>query len=66
MGVLDPAWGQVVAACVVGPSSAEPALRAATEALEPWARPRRFVFVEAMPTDPSGKPDRAALAKLTA
>lgn len=66
MGVLDPAWGQVVAACVVGPSSAEPALRAAAEALEPWARPRRFVFVEAMPTDPSGKPDRAALAKLTA
>ena len=66
LGMADARWGEVVTACVIGPESAESALRLACEALEPAARPRRYVFVPSMPTNASGKPDREAIAKLTA
>jgi len=66
LGMVDARWGEVVTACVIGPASAEAALRLACEALEPAARPRRYVFVPTMPTNASGKPDREAIAKLTA
>ncbi len=66
LGMVDATWGEVVTACVVGPASAESRLRQACEALEPAARPRRYVFVPTMPTNASGKPDREAIAKLTA
>ena len=66
LGMADARWGEVVTACVVGPASAETALRQACEALEPAARPRRYVFVPSMPTNASGKPDREAIARLTA
>ena len=66
LGMVDARWGEVVTACVIGPESAESALRLACEALEPAARPRRYVFVPSMPTNASGKPDREAIAKLTA
>ena len=66
LGMVDARWGEVVTACVIGPTSAEGALRLACEALEPAARPRRYVFVPTMPTNASGKPDREAIAKLTA
>jgi O-succinylbenzoic acid--CoA ligase len=66
LGMVDATWGEVVTACVIGPASAEGALRKACEALEPAARPRRYVFVPSMPTNASGKPDREAIAKLTA
>jgi len=66
LGVADARWGEVVTACVVGPASAEAALRQASEALEPAARPRRYVFVPSLPTNASGKPDREAIARLTA
>jgi len=66
LGMVDATWGEVVTACVIGPAGAEAALRTACEALEPAARPRRFVFVPCMPTDASGKPDREAIAKLSA
>lgn len=66
LGMVDARWGEVVTACVVGPTSAEAALRQACEALEPAARPRRYVFVASMPTNASGKPDREAIARLTA
>lgn len=66
LGMADAAWGEVVTACVVGQASAEPALRKACEALEPSARPRRYAFVDAIPTNASGKPDREAIAKRTA
>jgi O-succinylbenzoic acid--CoA ligase len=66
LGMVDARWGEVVTACVIGPASAEAALRLACEALEPAARPRRYVFVPSMPTNASGKPDREAIAKLTA
>ena len=66
LGLADPTWGEVVTACVIGAAPAEAALRQACAALEPAARPRRYVFVPAIPTDASGKPDRAAIAKLAA
>jgi O-succinylbenzoic acid--CoA ligase len=66
LGMADATWGEVVTACVVGPDSAESRLRLACEALEPAARPKRYVFVPTMPTNASGKPDREAIAKLTA
>ena len=66
LGMVDARWGEVVTACVIGPESAESALRLACEVLEPAARPRRYVFVPSMPTNASGKPDREAIAKLTA
>jgi len=66
LGMVDARWGEVVTACIIGPASAEAALRQACEALEPAARPRRYVFVPSMPTNASGKPDREAIAKLTA
>jgi O-succinylbenzoic acid--CoA ligase len=66
LGMVDARWGEVVTACVSGPASAEASLRLACEALETAARPRRYVFVPTMPTNASGKPDREAIAKLTA
>ena len=66
LGMVDATWGEVVTACVIGPASAEAALRQACETLEPAARPRRYVFVPTMPTNASGKPDREAIARLTA
>ena len=66
LGMVDARWGEVVTACIIGPASAEAALRLACEALEPAARPRRYVFVPSMPTNASGKPHREAIAKLTA
>jgi O-succinylbenzoic acid--CoA ligase len=66
LGMVDATWGEVVTACVVAGPETEAALRQACEQLEPAARPRRYVFVPVMPTNASGKPDRAAIAKLTA
>lgn len=66
LGLPDATWGEIVTACVVGKAETEAALRKACEGLEPAARPRRYVFVPVMPTNASGKPDRAAIAKLTA
>jgi O-succinylbenzoic acid--CoA ligase len=66
LGMFDATWGEVVTACVVAGPETEAALREACEQLEPAARPRRYVFVPVMPTNASGKPDRAAIAKLTA
>jgi O-succinylbenzoic acid--CoA ligase len=64
LGLLDERWGEVVTACVIGPASTETALRQACEALEPAARPRRYVFVPSIPTNASGKPDWAAITQL--
>lgn len=66
LGMVDATWGEVVTACVVAGAETEAELRKACEQLEPAARPRRYVFVPAMPTNASGKPDRAAIAKLSA
>ena len=67
MGLPDPAWGRLVAAVVVAPPAAEAGLRAAMEsALEPAARPRRYLFVEELPFDARGKVDPGELGRLLA
>lgn len=66
LGLPEATWGDIVTACVVGKAETEAALRKACEGLEPAARPRRYVFVPVMPTNASGKPDREAIAKLSA
>ena len=66
LGLPDATWGELVTACVVAGPEAEAVLRKACEGLEPAARPRRYVFVPVLPTNASGKPDRDAIAKLTA
>lgn len=65
-GLADARWGEVVTACVVGAASTEEKLRQLCEGLEPAARPRRYVFVAALPTNAQGKPDLDAIARLAA
>lgn len=65
VGIPDPTWGQLVAAVLVGSEAgARRDLERAIAALAPHARPRRILFVDALPLGPTGKPDRAASAKL--
>lgn len=63
-GLPDPQWGECVAACVVRAHGDEAMLRQAAQSLEPAARPKRYVFVSALPLDARGKIDRAALRQL--
>ena len=63
VGLPDATWGRLIVAVVVARPDLEPALRAAAEhALEPAARPRRYVFMDALPYDAQGKLDPARLA----
>ena len=65
LGLPDERWGCLVAAVVVARPEAEGRLRQAMEAaLEPAARPRRYLFVEELPFDTRGKPDPGELGKL--
>jgi len=66
-GLPDATWGRLVAAVVVADPEAEAGLRAAMEtALEPAARPRRYLFVEELPFDARGKVDPGSLGRLLA
>lgn len=63
VGVDDVRWGQVVVALIVARDPASPpseeALRSHFEALvASYARPRRWVFVDALPVNANGKLDR--------
>ncbi len=65
VGLPDPAWGQSVAAVLVAktalPTDSE--LSAWMQAnLSGYKRPRRWLWVEALPTGPGGKVVRAGLA----
>jgi o-succinylbenzoate---CoA ligase len=63
-GVPDATWGQVVAAALVPEEGADRAAlegRMAAE-LAPHRRPRRLLWVDALPTTVSGKVDRRAAA----
>jgi o-succinylbenzoate---CoA ligase len=67
-GLPDPEWGQVVCAALVVTSEPEPAAlldRLARE-LAPFKRPRRIAVLDHLPLGPSGKVDRAAVARLAA
>jgi acyl-CoA synthetase (AMP-forming)/AMP-acid ligase II len=60
IGLPDAKWGQVVAAYVV---AADPDLSAeaidayckSSDDLAPYKRPKKYVFMDALPTNPSGK-----------
>ncbi|GMG81759.1 fatty acid--CoA ligase [Paralimibaculum aggregatum] len=60
LGLPDEKWGQIVAAFVV---RSDPAIDAAaldaffraSEEIAPYKRPKRYEFVETLPTNPSGK-----------
>ena len=55
-GLPDATWGQLIVATVVAAPELEATLRkVAEQALEPAARPRRYLFVEALPYDERGK-----------
>ncbi len=63
VGLPDATWGRLIAAVVVATPDLEPALRAAAErALEPPARPRRYIFMDALPYDARGKLDPTRIA----
>lgn len=64
LGLPDQTWGQAVAVAIRTSKDWHwPALRdRLRDELPPYALPRRFLRVDAVPTLGSGKPDRAALA----
>ncbi|WP_333814343.1 class I adenylate-forming enzyme family protein [Tabrizicola sp.] len=60
VGLPDPKWGQIVMACIV---RSDPDLTGemldvhfkASNELAPYKRPKRYEFLDALPTNPSGK-----------
>jgi O-succinylbenzoic acid--CoA ligase len=65
-GVADERWGQVIAVALVvdGDFREATALAHWRAALPPPARPRRIAIVGALPSLPTGKPDRRTAARL--
>jgi O-succinylbenzoic acid--CoA ligase len=62
-GVADPKWGALVAAALVGQPLETGVLRAALESrLQGAARPRRVIWVTALPLTGDGKPNRREAA----
>ena len=70
VGEPDTTWGENVVALIrvrEGQSADPASLDAFCKVrIAGYKRPRRYVFVPSMPTNASGKPDREAIAKLTA
>lgn len=67
VGLPDDTWGEVVAAAVVvAPGGPDRALldRWTGDRLSPAKRPRRIRLVDALPRNPNGKVDRAAVRRL--
>jgi O-succinylbenzoic acid--CoA ligase len=63
-GRPDPVWGDLIVAILVG-KVAENTLRAhAKNTLHSAAQPRKYIFVDALPKTPAGKPDRAKIRQL--
>jgi O-succinylbenzoic acid--CoA ligase len=65
-GVLDAQWGQRVVALVVGNGTNldGPIIDAADEAIGPWAKPKEFRYVAAIPRTTNGKIRRSELHNL--
>ena len=62
IGVPDLRLGHVIVAAVAGDPAAEPALRARLRgALPVFMQPQRYDWYPALPRNPNGKLDRAAL-----
>ncbi len=66
VGVDDPQWGQRVSAVIVARAPSEPEqLRAHLEGrIARFAVPRSWIFADAIPVTPAGKPDRRAARRL--
>jgi O-succinylbenzoic acid--CoA ligase len=65
VAVPDPEWGQSLVAIVVGEEAALPRLQGwAANWLPRYEIPKGWIFVDEMPTLPSGKVDRTALAEM--
>jgi O-succinylbenzoic acid--CoA ligase len=63
-GRPDPVWGDLIVAIMVG-DAAEQTLRThAKTVLHSAAQPRQYIFIEALPKTPAGKPDRAKIRQL--
>lgn len=68
-GAPDATWGQVVAAALVPEPGADPRVGLQDHldrVFAPHRRPRRVALVHALPTTPSGKVDRRAVARRAA
>jgi O-succinylbenzoic acid--CoA ligase len=63
-GHPDPVWGDLIVAVMVG-NAAEENLRVhAKNSLHSAAQPRKYLFVDALPKTPAGKPDRAKIRQI--
>ena len=60
----DPEWGEVPVVVATRSADLAAVRRAVGAALGPEARPDRIRVLDALPTLPSGKPDRLAIARL--
>lgn len=62
VGLSDPTWGAIVTALLVRDEGVEVSLDALQDAmrekLSPYKRPRRVAWVDDLPVNPAGKPDR--------
>lgn len=64
VGVADQQWGQRVVAVLAGSADLVACRRHIAERLAPYAAPRTFVLVPALPLSGIGKPDRWAIRAL--
>ncbi|MGI8755139.1 MAG: AMP-binding protein, partial [Acidimicrobiales bacterium] len=67
VGVADAEWGEQVVAAIEGPGTATEAaavLAHVAERLAPYKRPKRLVFVDALPRNALGKVVKAEVARL--
>ncbi|KXB29159.1 hypothetical protein AT959_18395 [Dechloromonas denitrificans] len=65
-GLPDPLWGDRIVALVVGAVSAEALLAHARLHLPSAALPRKMVFLDRLPRNPSGKLERTTLRRIAA
>jgi len=65
-GLPDPVWGDLIVALVAGSASDDSLRRWAEQALPSAARPRRFIRLDRLPRNATGKLERAVLRRLVA
>jgi O-succinylbenzoic acid--CoA ligase len=63
VGVTDAEWGSVVGVMVEGTADLAELAAAATEALAPHERPKRWLVVASLPVLDTGKPDLVAIRR---
>ena len=66
LGLPDERLGAVLVACVTDTTDVDRLRTVAHERLEPSQRPRHWYVIDAVPTTPAGKPDRARLREMLA